>query len=153
MSYLHKEIQVTCTYDTNVECQICSLCYYLFLTYADNTYTQRTAAKIVIFGFRESQNILMHQNLNFESLPEKQNFLCHARSSVSCYYAVRNKLHNRDPNIFYNILSDLRNLIFLLKYCLFLKRMICVQSLHFYAPLSIKINKILVFLSFMCSFF
>ena len=70
-----KLFQVASIYDTHVKYEIWTFCFYLFLSYADNTYTQRPITKNVIFGFKGPQNVKIHQNLHFENFIQKQYFL------------------------------------------------------------------------------
>ena len=64
--------QVALTYDTNVDCQIQSFCYKLFLCYAD---THTPTAKNVIF--EGLQSVQFYRNLHFKNLTQKQYFLYH----------------------------------------------------------------------------
>ena len=50
------------------------------MSYVNNrhTHTIRPTGENVIFKFKRLQNLLIHQNLNFENLTAKQHFLYHA---------------------------------------------------------------------------
>ena len=60
---LHTKFQVAFTYDTNVDCQVWSFYYHLFLSYADIRHTQTKCLKIWFSDSGHPGNVKILQNL------------------------------------------------------------------------------------------